>query len=48
MNLEALGGSFDIEAISPQGKSCAIEVKYIGEEDSRFKENLKSLMSGEA
>jgi hypothetical protein len=48
VNLEALGSSFDIEAISPQGKSCAIEVKYIGQEDCRFEEDLKSLMSGEA
>lgn len=48
VNLEALGGSFDIETISPQGKNCAIEVKYIGEEDCRFEENLKSSMSGEA
>jgi hypothetical protein len=48
MNLEALGGLFDIEAISPQGKCCAIEVKYIGEEDCRFEESIKSLMSGEA
>ncbi len=48
VNLEALGGSFDIEAISPHGKSCAIEVKYIGEEDWKFEEDLKSLMSSKA
>ena len=47
-NLAALGGSFDIEAIFPQGKSSAIEVKYIGEEDCRFEEDLKSMISGEA
>lgn len=47
-NLEALNGSFDIEAISPQGSNSAIEVKYIGEEDWQFELNLKSEQSGEA
>jgi len=47
VNLAALGGKFDIEAISPQGKNCAIEVKYIGEEDCQFEQDLKSSISGE-
>jgi len=47
-NLEALGGLFDIEAISPQGINSAIEVKYIGEEDWQFEVTLKSLQSGKA
>jgi hypothetical protein len=47
-NLEALNGSFDIEAISPQGSSSAIEVKYIGEEDWQFELNLESEQSGKA
>ena len=47
-NLEALGGLFDIEAISPQGINSAIEVKYIGEEDWQFELTLKSPESGEA
>lgn len=44
-NLEALGGLFDIEAISPQGSNSAIEVKYIGLEDWQFELALKSLQS---
>ena len=44
-NLEALGGSFDIEAISPKGKDAAIEVKYIGKEDWQFEATLKSVIS---
>jgi hypothetical protein len=47
-NLEALGGSYDIEAISPQGSNSAIEVKYIGLEDWQFEVTLKSLQSGKA
>lgn len=47
-NLEALGGSFDIEAISPQRNISAIEVKYIGVSDWHFELNLKSSQSGEA
>jgi hypothetical protein len=47
-NLAAWGGSFDIEAISPQEKKAAIEVKWIGEEDWQFEASLKSLMSGES
>lgn len=35
-NLEALGGTFDIEAFSPRGDAWAIEVKYIGQEDWDF------------
>jgi len=46
--LAALGGKFDIEAISPQGIKSAIEVKYIGEEVWQFGANLKSLQSGKA
>lgn len=48
INLEALGGSFDIEAISPQGKCCAIEVKYIGEQNHQYEQSLESLKSGRA
>ena len=47
-NLEALGGLFDIEAISPQGSNSAIEVKYIGEADWQFEVELKTLESDEA
>ena len=47
-NLEALNGSFDIEAISPQGSNSTIEVKYIGEEDWQFELNLESEQSGKA
>jgi hypothetical protein len=47
-NLEALDGSFDIEAISPREKNAAIEVKYIGEEDWQFEANLKSVISKKA
>ncbi len=37
-NLEALGGAYDIEATSPDNKSFAIEVKYIGQDDKMFQE----------
>lgn len=47
-NLAALGGAYDIEAISPGEKYSAIEVKYIGEEDWKFEEDLECLKSGEA
>ena len=47
-NLEAIGGCFDIEANSPSNLSCAIEVKYIGQEDIRFKEIVKSLSNGQS
>lgn len=43
INLAALGGNFDIEAISPQKKKGVIEVKYIGLEDRRFEDILESL-----
>lgn len=47
-NLEALGGAYDIEAISPTGNNTAIEVKYIGEEDSKFLKDLESMQSHKA
>jgi hypothetical protein len=45
-NLEALGGSSDIEAISPNNQDCAIEVKYIGVEDDLFLSSCESLAGG--
>ena len=42
-NLEALGGSADIEAISPDDIECGIEVKYIGQEDGNFLAIVESL-----
>ena len=47
-NLEALGGSFDIEATSPEHVCYGIEVKYIGIQDYRYNELQHSLRSGEA
>jgi hypothetical protein len=47
-HLEALSGQFDIEAKSPDNISYAIEVKYIGQEDIRYKEMVRSLSSGNA
>ena len=47
-NLEALGGVNDIEATSPDEKSCSIEVKYIGQDDLRFQEVVENLTSNNA
>ena len=35
-SLEALGGVYDIEAVSPEGVVYAIEVKFIGQDDDVF------------
>jgi len=45
--LEALGGKSDIEATSPKGIECAIEVKFIGQEDDKFEEIQESISSGD-
>jgi hypothetical protein len=45
--LEALGGEFDIAATSPKGIECAIEVKFIGQEDDKFEEIWESISSGD-
>jgi hypothetical protein len=42
-NLAALGGTFDIEATSPDIKSFSIEVKFIGQEDLRFQELVENM-----
>jgi len=42
-NLAALGGNIDIEAKSPDDVDCAIEVKYVGQEDEIFLTTVKSL-----
>ncbi|NVL89443.1 MAG: hypothetical protein HWN69_00415 [Desulfobacterales bacterium] len=42
-DLEALGGSQDIEARSPDGTEYSIEVKYIGQEDTDFLSLVNSL-----
>lgn len=43
-NLEAWGGSFDIEAEHPKGsEQYCLEVKYIGQENDDFLQLLKSL-----
>jgi hypothetical protein len=47
-NLEALGGSFDIEATSPSKVAYSIEVKYIGQEDNKFQIFMQSCLTGEA
>lgn len=47
-NLAALCGDFDIEATSTDNISCAIEVKYIGQEDKEFNEFAESRISGNA
>ncbi len=47
-NLEALCGDSDIDAASPDDISCAIEVKYIGQEDLRYQEVVNSITSSEA
>lgn len=47
-NLAALCGDFDIEATSADNFSCAIEVKYIGQEDKKFEEFAESRISGNA
>jgi hypothetical protein len=39
-NLEALGGLYDIEATSPEGIECAIEVKFIGLETDKFQATI--------
>lgn len=46
-DLEALGGVSDIEATSPQGIECAIEVKFIGQEDNKFEQIQESISSGD-
>jgi len=43
LNLAALGGDTDIEAKSPYYVDCAIEVKYVGQEDKIFLTTVKSL-----
>ncbi len=44
--LEALGGHFDIDAISPDNVPCAIEVKFVGQEDVSFGNVVQSIESG--
>lgn len=44
--LEALGGTFDIEATSPDKISCAIEVKYIGQCDADFEDIVRKFSLG--
>lgn len=46
--LAALGGSFDIEGLSPEKVQYSIEVKYIGEEDIQFEKFLGSMKSSKA
>jgi hypothetical protein len=48
VNLEALGGDFDIEATSPSNIAYSIEVKYIGQEDSKFRIFMESCRTREA
>jgi hypothetical protein len=43
--LEALSGHFDIEATSDKNIQYSIEVKYIGQEDVKFKEVEKSFIT---
>lgn len=47
-NLEALGGSFDIEATTANNIPYSIEVKYIGQENGMFEKLEKSRISGDA
>ncbi len=42
-NLAALGGNIDIEAKSPDDVDCAIEVKYIGQDEEVFKTVVEAL-----
>lgn len=43
VNLEALGGAVDIEAVSPDGSPTAFEVKFIGIQDADFSMIQRSL-----
>jgi len=43
VDLEALGGKVDIKATAPGGKQCAIEVKYIGQDEEVFKTVVEAL-----
>ncbi len=47
-NLEALDGDYDIEATSPGNSSTAIEVKFIGLQNEKFKEHEKCCISHKA
>ena len=47
-NLAALGGNADIEAASPDNICCAIEVKYLGQEDIRYEDSVKACATGKA
>jgi hypothetical protein len=42
-NLAALGGKADIEATSPENIDCAIEVKYIGQDDNDFLDVVRAI-----
>jgi len=46
ISLEAIGSDFDIEAMSPNQVPCAIEVKFVGQEDVGFRNVLQSISSG--
>lgn len=41
--LEALGDDADIVAVSPLGRPCSFEVKYIGQESADFQQVLQAL-----
>lgn len=43
LGLEALGGSSDIKACSPEGRRTSFEMKFIGLEDKSFGEEIEAL-----
>ncbi len=43
IDLEAYGGKFDVTALSPDGRRCSFEVKYLAPEEVLFKLGVKAM-----